>query len=208
MFVNRTIPLALMLFLGAFHFTTSKRRKCEKIKIPMCQSIGYNLTYMPNMFNHDTQEEAALEVHQYWPLVATNCSPDLKLFLCSLYAPMCKTIFTDEVLPCRSLCRRAKKGCAPLLRQNGFSWPEKMWCRNFPKDGGDRLCLKGMNRPLLNHTSTTKRPTYLSQSPPCPKIIHENLAITSGVLDDSPKPLLVFNFILLAAILDIGRIPF
>ena len=208
MFVNRAMPLALMLFLGAFHIATSKRRKCEKIKIPMCQSIGYNLTYLPNMFNHDTQEEAELEVHQYWPLIGFKCSPDLKLFLCSLYAPMCKTNFKDEVLPCRSLCRRARKGCAPVMRQYGFSWPIAMRCRNFPKDGGDRLCSKGINRPLLNHTSTTKRPTYLSQSPTCAKIIHENLAITSGVLGDSPKPLLVFNFILLAAILAIGQIPF
>ena len=35
----------------------------------MCKDIGYNLTYTPNMLNHDTQEEAALEVAQFWPLL-------------------------------------------------------------------------------------------------------------------------------------------
>ena len=44
-----------------------------KITVPVCQSIGYNLTYMPNMFNHSTQEEAALDVHQFWYLVEINC---------------------------------------------------------------------------------------------------------------------------------------
>ena len=37
-------------------------RRCQEITIPMCKGIGYNLTYMPNQFNHETQEEAGLEV--------------------------------------------------------------------------------------------------------------------------------------------------
>ena len=179
------------------------------IKIPLCQSIGYNLTYTPNMFNHDTQEEAALEAHQFWPLVDIKCSPDLRLFLCSMYAPKCQPNFKGEVLPCRSLCRRARKGCVRLMRTYGFSWPERMRCRNFPKDGGDRLCHKGIDRPLLSHTST-ERPTYSLLSPTCKKIIHENLAIASGVQGGPPKPSLTFTctFMLLAAILAIGQIPF
>ena len=32
-----------------------KPNKCQEITIPMCRGIGYNLTYMPNQFNHDTQ---------------------------------------------------------------------------------------------------------------------------------------------------------
>jgi len=32
-----------------------KAKKCEKIEVPMCQEIGYNLTYMPNKFGHNTQ---------------------------------------------------------------------------------------------------------------------------------------------------------
>ncbi|KAE8740294.1 frizzled-2a, partial [Frankliniella occidentalis] len=29
--------------------------RCEEITMPMCRGIGYNLTSMPNEFNHDTQ---------------------------------------------------------------------------------------------------------------------------------------------------------
>lgn len=36
--------------------------RCEEITIPMCRGIGYNLTSFPNDLDHDTQEEAGLEV--------------------------------------------------------------------------------------------------------------------------------------------------
>ena len=68
---------------------TSRTGVCEPIAIPMCKGIGYNLTRMPNQLNQDTQEEAGLEVHQFWPLVEIKCSEDLRLFLCSMYVPLC-----------------------------------------------------------------------------------------------------------------------
>ena len=189
---------------------TKGKKKCEQIKIPLCQNIGYNLTSMPNMFNHNTQEEAALEVHQFWPLdiVDIECSPDLRLFLCSMYAPMCRPNSKDEVLPCRSICRRARKGCAPFMRQYGFSWPKRMRCRNFPKDKGNGLCHNCIRRTPLSHASTTERLTNSSFSLTCKKIIDGNLGITSGDRGSSPKPLLAFTFMLLAVILSIPQIPF
>ena len=164
------------LFLTVFCFVSSKERKCEKIKIPMCQSIGYNLTSMPNMFNHDTQEEAALEVHQFWPLVEIKCSPDLKFFLCSMYAPMCQPNFNKDVPPCRSICERARTGCAPLMRQYGFSWPERMRCENFPQLGGNKLCM-GRNATDTNQTSTktkSRTPHVPDSEPTNPATPHVN----------------------------------
>lgn len=38
--------------------------RCQDITIPMCRGIGYNLTSFPNALDHDTQEEAGLEVSQ------------------------------------------------------------------------------------------------------------------------------------------------
>ena len=40
----------------------SEPRVCQEITLQMCKGIGYNYTYMPNMFNHDTQLEAGQEV--------------------------------------------------------------------------------------------------------------------------------------------------
>ncbi|KYN31493.1 Frizzled-5 [Trachymyrmex septentrionalis] len=109
--------------------------RCEEITIPMCRGIGYNLTAMPNELNHDTQDEAGLEVHQFWPLVEIKCSADLKFFLCSMYAPICLPEYTKPLPACRSVCERARTGCAPLMQQYGFSWPERMACERLPYHG-------------------------------------------------------------------------
>lgn len=70
--------------------------KCELITLPMCKGIGYNHTRFPNQLNQDTQEEAGLEVHQFYPLVEINCSDDLQLFLCLIYAPVCMEDFNGR----------------------------------------------------------------------------------------------------------------
>nr|CUU98612.1 hypothetical transcript [Hymenolepis microstoma] len=36
--------------------------QCEPITVPICQGAFYEYTRMPNILNHETQEEAALEV--------------------------------------------------------------------------------------------------------------------------------------------------
>lgn len=43
--------------------------RCEPITIPLCKDIQYNETIMPNLLNHQKQEDAGLEVHQFFPLV-------------------------------------------------------------------------------------------------------------------------------------------
>lgn len=121
--------------------------RCEEITIPMCRGIGYNFTAMPNELNHDTQEEAGLEVHQFWPLVEIKCSSDLKFFLCSMYTPICLPEYTKPLPACRSVCERARLGCAPLMQQYGFSWPERMACERLPNQGDpENLCMDQDNR--------------------------------------------------------------
>ncbi|XP_066016954.1 uncharacterized protein [Pocillopora verrucosa] len=151
------VVFTTLLLLSALTCVSGKIGKCEKIKIPLCQGIGYNFTSMPNMFNHDTQEEAALEVHQFWPFVEIKCSADLKLFLCSMFAPNCQANVKKRVPPCRSICERARDGCARLMRQYGFSWPKRMRCKTFPEHGGDEPCMEG-NGIVANGTSTTPHP--------------------------------------------------
>lgn len=127
--------------------------RCEEITIPMCRGIGYNHTNMPNELNHDTQEEAGLEVHQFWPLVEIKCSPDLKFFLCSMYTPICIPDYTKPLPACRSVCERARTGCAPLMLQYGFSWPERMACERLPNHGDpENLCMEQENRTNLVST--------------------------------------------------------
>lgn len=140
--------------------TASKDIVCEPITVPMCKGIGYNLTYMPNQFNHDTQEEVGLEVHQFWPLVRIRCSPDLLFFLCSMYTPICLPDYKKPLPPCRSVCERAKKGCSPLMIQYGFEWPERMSCEQLPMLGDpDRLCMDQNNSETTTLSPSFPKPT-------------------------------------------------
>ncbi|XP_060940743.1 frizzled-8-like [Limanda limanda] len=120
----------------------AKELQCQEISVPLCKGIGYNHTFMPNQFHHDTQDEAGLEVHQFWPLVEIKCSPDLRFFLCSMYTPICLEDYKKPLPPCRSVCERARAGCAPLMRQYGFPWPDRMRCDLLPEQGNqDTLCM-------------------------------------------------------------------
>lgn len=111
--------------------------KCELLTIQMCDGMRYNFTIFPNILNISNQQDATLEVHQFFPLVKAQCSPALKLFLCSLYAPEC-TALDDPIPPCRHLCQSARNGCESLMNKFGFQWPRLFDCDNFPEDG---LCI-------------------------------------------------------------------
>lgn len=149
-------------------FTAADRhspRVCEEITVPMCKGIGYNYTYMPNQFNHDNQEEAGLEVHQFWPLVEIQCSPDLQFFLCSVYTPICVENYKKPLPACRSVCERAKTGCAPLMHQYGFPWPERMRCEDLPEFGDmENLCMD------FNTSNTQQMTTRAHMKPDVDKV--------------------------------------
>lgn len=117
------------------------RGRCEPITIPLCKDIEYNETIMPNLLNHQRQDDAGLEVHQFFPLVKVQCSPYLKFFLCTIYAPVC-TFLEEAIPPCQSLCLDVKTGCEGLMNKFGFIWPDNLDCAKFPPSG---LCV-GENR--------------------------------------------------------------
>lgn len=147
--------------------------KCEPITIPLCKDIQYNETIMPNLMNHQRQDDAGLEVHQFYPLVKVQCSPYLKFFLCTVYVPVC-TLLEYPVPPCRNLCMQARKGCEKLMNKFGFQWPENLECSRFPlsdlcvgenrtddnhdlvldEDEGDRNPYQNMNQSFPNHGSS------------------------------------------------------
>lgn len=145
------------------HLDLDEESKCEEITIPMCMNIGYNYTRMPNELNHDNQEEAGLEVHQFWPLVEIKCSPDLKFFLCSMYAPICLKDYPKPLPPCRGLCQRARSGCEPIMQQYGFKWPERMECEQFPLFGDPEILCMDQNKNETNQSqpkSSTTKPKH------------------------------------------------
>ena len=117
---------------------------CENITIPMCMNLPYNCTKMPNRFDHRTQQQAALDMVRFNPLVITNCYSHLRLFLCSVYIPR-YTMDPAGSPPCRSFCQAARAGCGTLLMDYGYRWPSALNCSQFPETG-DSPCLNENGR--------------------------------------------------------------
>lgn len=136
----RALHLAQAQFHGERGISIPDHGFCQPISIPLCTDIAYNQTILPNLLGHTNQEDAGLEVHQFYPLVKVQCSPELKFFLCSMYAPVC-TVLEQAIPPCRSICERARQGCEALMNKFGFQWPERLRCENFPLHGADQICV-------------------------------------------------------------------
>ncbi|XP_063529167.1 frizzled-7-B [Cydia strobilella] len=128
--------------------------RCEPITIPLCQQIQYNQTIFPNLLNHANQKDAGAEIHQFTPLIKVNCSPDLKFFLCSMFAPVC-TILDKPIQPCRHLCESARHNCDELMANFGFSWPDYLDCSKFPVATDEHVICVGDN----NATHDSRKPT-------------------------------------------------
>uniref|UniRef100_A0A8R1EA83 FZ domain-containing protein n=1 Tax=Caenorhabditis japonica TaxID=281687 RepID=A0A8R1EA83_CAEJA len=67
-----SVKFLLLFFLHSGYGFNLKKPKCEPITIPLCKGIGYNMTAFPNSYGHEKQEEAGLEVHQFYPLVEVS----------------------------------------------------------------------------------------------------------------------------------------
>ncbi|XP_043931184.1 secreted frizzled-related protein 3 [Protopterus annectens] len=106
---------------------------CEPIRLPMCSTMPWNMTKMPNHLHHSTQANAILASEQFEGLLDTKCSPDLRFFLCAMYAPICTLDFQHEpIKPCKSVCERARAGCEPVLIEYKHTWPESLACEELP----------------------------------------------------------------------------
>ncbi|XP_042314270.1 secreted frizzled-related protein 3 [Sceloporus undulatus] len=106
---------------------------CEAVRIPLCQSLPWNMTKMPNHLHHSTQANAILAMEQFEGLLGVQCSADLLFFLCAMYAPICTLDFQHEpIKPCRAVCQRARAGCEPVLRKYGHAWPPSLACEELP----------------------------------------------------------------------------
>lgn len=75
----------------------------------------------------------SLSLQPFHPMVNLQCSPELRMFLCALYAPVC-TEYGRVTLPCRRICLQAKSDCYKLMDMFGVSWPEEMDCNRLVQE--------------------------------------------------------------------------
>ncbi|KAM3585711.1 uncharacterized protein V6R79_025128 [Siganus canaliculatus] len=165
------LVLVVLVQLGEAQYSKAvsvpEHGSCQTITIPLCTDLAYNQTILPNLLGHSSQEDAGLEVHQFYPLVQVRCSADLRFFLCSMYAPVC-TVLDRAIAPCRSLCEQARRGCEALMNRFGFQWPERLRCENFPVHGAGEICV-GQNTSNPEPDPTTPPPSSATdQAFTCP----------------------------------------
>lgn len=64
-----------------------------------------------------------------------------------MYTPICIEDYAMPLPACRSVCERARAGCAPLMQKYSFKWPEGMACEKLPRFGDpDHLCMEETDR--------------------------------------------------------------
>lgn len=142
--------LVFVVFLTSFvAFGEGFRKKgwkCEKINSSLCGHVGYNMTRMPNMLGHDSQDEAEQQLKEFIPLIRYDCASQLKFFLCSAYFPMCTDMVDVMITSCRPLCDYVRKKCLPVLSEFGISWPPNLNCSKFLKENNEHaMCMPGPN---------------------------------------------------------------
>ena len=88
-------------------WTGGPKPKCIDIpaNLTLCQNIGYKSMRLPNLLDHDLLSEVTQQARSWVPLLGIHCHPDAKLFLCSLFTPVC---LERTIWPCRSLCESVK----------------------------------------------------------------------------------------------------
>lgn len=135
---------AVLLWRSASAVGEPLLRTCEPIRVEMCMNFGYNMTGMPNLGGNELQQEAKYYLKTFTPLIQYGCSNHLKLFLCSVYIPMCTEKVESPIGPCRGLCEHVYSRCIPVLEDFGFSWPDALNCSRFPVENNhEHMCMEG-----------------------------------------------------------------
>ncbi|KAI5620874.1 frizzled-6 precursor [Silurus asotus] len=120
----------LWLCVYAVHLDTCLTHSmftCEPVHVQWCNTMPYNMTFFPNMFEHYDQDVAAIKMKHFMPLVSLHCSPDVHLFLCQAFVPEC-TQQTQVHQPCREHCVRVLSDCTKDMLTFDITWPSELSC--------------------------------------------------------------------------------
>lgn len=136
MIMNVLYPLSLKyLFRNLVPKVSQAQPRCEPLKIPMCRSLNYTHTILPNFLNQSSQTEVKRTLRELKPYFKSKCSSQLKRFACFFLAPYCTSNGT-LLPPCQSFCEKIKTDCGHLsVRLANLN------CSIFPTLSRKRLCI-------------------------------------------------------------------
>lgn len=120
---------------------------CQKPTTQICNIEKYQTAHpFTNILGHPTLTEAEAELHKYGYLTHQQpCGSEIRLFLCSLYVPVCvidpTTTNRNVLRPCRDECEKARGACRMALAMTNQTWPVEWDCKNFRYQAEDKLCV-------------------------------------------------------------------
>lgn len=126
---------------------------CERIDLPMCQNVSFTVGMIPNMFGQCHHSQIITEMEQFQPLLDSNCSPNLRFFLCGVYMPFCTHTEGQQSLPCQEVCTEVRVACGPTYTRlsGGLPWPNKFQCHRYPSAANtDNTCVMPDDAPTMN----------------------------------------------------------
>lgn len=130
---------------------TNESESTKKEMYSICPMLEQqNQTFFPNVFNHETPQQA-LDVLRWLGCIMTDeCHHHLKDFICHVYFPPCiddictliemhpdeNILVPEPVLPCESMCSRVTRNCEKLLTNDLIppNLAQQLQCTNFPKE--------------------------------------------------------------------------
>ncbi|KAM3924082.1 secreted frizzled-related protein 5-like [Leptodactylus fuscus] len=155
---SSTIFLLLTGFLAGLckAFDIGLTTRCVSIprELGICHNLGYTEMRLPNLMGHVTIPEVVSKAPQWHKLLQTDCHPYARMFLCSLFSPVCLDTF---IQPCRSMCEAVRDSCAPILACHDQSWPESLNCERFP--AGEDMCLSTLSNEYQYNYKEQPKPT-------------------------------------------------
>ena len=90
------------------HTPSVNQKSCHNIidvTFPLfstCSVLPQTRFSLPNIFGHQTREEANKLLGAFQPALQSGCINHLRMFLCPLFFPPCDM---EPILPCASFCR-------------------------------------------------------------------------------------------------------
>lgn len=158
--VSSLVLVARLLIFVMFLPIVASQPRCQTLTIEACKGLNYNRTLFPNFENHRTQGQADSLVNHFKPLFKVTCSPDLKYFICTYYAPVCNAL-GKLIKPCKSLCETARNDCSHVMTRFGYAWPSQLDCNKFP-DIKQEICVGRNNSRTTPARPKKPRPTRVS----------------------------------------------
>ncbi|XP_057311193.1 secreted frizzled-related protein 3-like [Hydractinia symbiolongicarpus] len=141
--------------------------KCQPLTIPVCQTLGYNSTRLPErMYLTNTRQSEIVRYLQFFK--GEKCWSELLFFVCTMFNPVCFKNHPERVLPCKSVCQNVQHKCEKAMKKLQIDWPTELSCDNLP-DYETKVCIKPKSIVTRKKYVDSQTDVQEKKCPACPQ---------------------------------------